>query len=116
MIPADELTAMQATIATLLPDSCSILTPTIVSNGSGGTTTTWGTATASCRLDMLSGNESLSAGAIQSFQRGVMTLPTSATVTPTCKLVHGGITYNVISCDPDKSWPTCKRAIVEKTH
>ena len=114
MIPTGELTAIRTEIGNLLPDTCSILTPAYTSDGAGGQTVTYGTVTGvTCRLDALSGDESVSAGAVQSFGRYVLTIPTSGTIVPTNQVVHGGITYNVISVNTDASWQACKRSIVE---
>ena len=114
MIPTGELTAMQAEIAKLLPDTCSILTITHTSNGAGGWTDTFGTVTGiACRLDMLQGNEAIAAGAVQPFSRWMLTISSSGTILPANQVVHGGITYNVISVNSDASWLACKRAVLE---
>ena len=114
-LPNAELSAMQSDIQQLMPDTCAILSVTYTSDGTGGWTESWGTTTASvaCSLNQLSGTEALAAGAVEPYSRCNLILPTSATITPTNRVLHNGVTYNVISVDTDNSWPICRRAIVE---
>jgi hypothetical protein len=118
MIPIGELTLMRAEIAKMLPDTCSILTLTHVSDGAGGWTDTRGTVSGiACRLDYMSGSEgvaeNLSAGAVQPYSRFILTIPASVTVLPENQVLHGGLTYNVMAVNTDTSWITCKRAVLE---
>jgi hypothetical protein len=114
MIPAIELTAMQAEIAKLLPDTCSIITPTHTDDGAGGWTDTFGTVSGvACRLDYLTGTEAIAAGAIQPFGRYELTIAAAGTILPANQVTHGGYTYNVLAVNLDVSWIPCKRAILE---
>jgi hypothetical protein len=114
MIPATELTAMQAEIVRLLPDTCSILSVTHTDDGAGGWTDTFGTVTGvACRLDHLTGREAIAAGAVQPFGRYMLTIASSGTIVPANQVVHGGLTYNVMDVNIDTSWMGCKRAVVE---
>lgn len=115
MIPTGELVAMQESINSLLPDTCQILTLTHTSDGAGGYTDTVGTSTAiACRLDFTSRSEQLTAGAVQPFSRGILTMPHDASIVSTNQILHGGITYNVIgSPNYDASWLGCIRVTIE---
>lgn len=115
-ISAAELAIMRETISSLLPDTCNILTVTETANGAGGVSQSWGTAYTSvaCRLDKRTGNEQLSAGAIQPFTGWVLSLPYNATISEACRVEHGGYTYNVTSVNNDASWRVVKRAILER--
>lgn len=110
-----ELSAMREALETLLPDTCNILSVTEASDGAGGVTQTWGTASASvaCRVDYQSGMESIHGGAVQPYSRHILTVPYDTTVTEQNKVEHGGNTYHVTSVDQDKSWPVVLRVVLE---
>lgn len=122
-----ELTQIKSQLeAIFLPDTCTILTPTQAIGSAGDVTQTWGTATASvaCRLDsikgaysnVVGGQETTTAGGIQPYHQYVLTLPYSATITTSHRVVHSSINYNVTSVSKDGSWLLCKRAIVERVN
>jgi hypothetical protein len=116
MLPTADLTQMRSDLAQLLPDTCAITTGTTTVDSSGGWSMTWGTTIASiaCRLDPKQGLERIIGGAIQPYHGYVMTLPYNATIATNNRVVHGGIEYNVISVDQDKSWPVCTRVELER--
>jgi SPP1 family predicted phage head-tail adaptor len=99
----------------LLPDTCHLLTLTRTSDGQGGWSEAWGTASASvaCRLDGLRGSDQISADSLQAFHSWVLTLPYNTTITAAYRVEHGGNTYTVTSVDTDKSWKASVRAYVE---
>ena len=109
------LTQMRTDIETLMPDVCNILAGTITSDGQGGWTEAWGTASAgvSCRIDKRSGREGVSAGAVQTFGTWVLTLPHDTTITAANRVEHGSATYSVVHVDDDKSWIASVRAELE---
>ena len=111
-----ELTSMRTTINTMLPDTCNILAGTTTSDGQGGWTEAWGTASAgvSCRIDKRSGREGLAAGAVQTFGTWVLTLPHDTTITAAHRVEHGSVTYSVVHVDTDKSWIASVRAELEE--
>ncbi len=110
-----ELAQMRTDIESLMPDTCSILSLTLTSDGQGGQTEAWGTATAgaACRLDFLGGKEALASGAIQPYTRAILSIAQSATITTANRVLHGGITYNVQSVNLDASWLAAKRCTLE---
>lgn len=115
-----ELTAIRADIADLLPDTGYIITVTNTADGYGGQTV--GTAisgTVTCRLDpriinTLQSAEELSGGAIEPYQRWLLTLPYNTTITTENQFLHNDVLYNVTSVDDDKSWIASVRCMVEK--
>lgn len=111
-----ELEYMREDVESLLPDTCAVLSATVTNDGAGGFTEAWGTVTASvaCRIDAISGKEQLAGGAIDPFHRYVLTVPYDTTLTTSYRIEHGDETYSIISVDSDKSWATCRRAIVEQ--
>jgi head-tail adaptor len=121
---ADEIARWQTDLeAATLPDTCSILSVTRVSDGQGGWTETWGTVASgiACREDAYSsqglssfqGSEMLGGGAVQAFSRRMMTLAYGSTVTSANRIVNGSNTYNVVAVDNGKSWAAEVRVIVE---
>jgi head-tail adaptor len=114
-LTAKELAAMRSVIADLLPETCSVLTLTKTSDGQGGFTETWGTAsTTTCRVDWKSGIETIQGGAIQPYRRCMITLPYDTTVTEGSRLAVGSDTYAVTGVDNGKSWDACLRVEVDK--
>jgi SPP1 family predicted phage head-tail adaptor len=111
-LTAAELTQMRTDVNNLMPDTCNILSLTNTSDGQGGFSEAWGTATAGikCRIDKRSGRESVAAGAVQTFGTWVMTLPSDTTITSAHRVEHGSETYNVVHVDSDKSWLASVRA------
>jgi head-tail adaptor len=117
MMPsAAEWASIQADIeATSLPDTCTILSVTQVSDGQGGFTDTWGTVSASvpCRLDPVRGQEQQVGGAVQPFHTYVLSLEYGAAITAAYRVVVNSQTFNVRSVDTGKSWSGQVRAYVE---
>jgi len=117
-----EITQMRTDVETLLPDVGDVLSLTQASDGQGGFTDTWGTATANvaCRLDPLMGQvmlgsvETMAGAAIQPYSRFTLTVPNGTTITAANRFLLSGTSYNVVSLDIGRSWDLCKRIIVEK--
>jgi len=110
-----DLAGMRSAVEELFPDTCDILSLTIVADGQGGQTETWGTATASakCRFDFVSGDEQMAAGAEQVYKRAMLSLHYDTVITPANRILYEGNTYNVISVNDTTSWIVAKRAEVE---
>jgi SPP1 family predicted phage head-tail adaptor len=121
-LTAAELSEIRSAVNELMPDTCTLLTRTNASDGEGGFTETWGTASANvpCRLDSKlgmiesKGNERLAAGEIQYFHTYVLTLPYNTTITEQYRVLLDGQYYQVKSVDFDKSWIASVRAFVER--
>jgi len=114
-IDSTMLSAMRSAIGELLPDTCSIITVTRTPDGMGGQTETFGTASASCRLDVISGMETVIGGALQPYVRTMLSLPYDTTITEANRVVHGGVTYAVTAPpNSDQSWIAVKRVTLER--
>src|SRR5512139_444892 len=101
-----EIAAMRAEVLDVaLPDTCSILSLTLTSDGQGGYSETWGTATASvaCRIDPVQSREILSGDAVQPFSRFMVTLPYDATVTQENRIQIDTTQYNILGIDAVRS-------------
>jgi len=119
MLTSSELVKIRTDIEQLMPDTCTILSLTAVSDAQGGFTETWGTATANvkCRLDAAQqgrGQERLEAGAISPFTYWMLTLPHGTSISTEQRVVVGGGTFDVQSVDSGKSWSGCVRATLGK--
>ena len=106
-----QLTSMRTTLNTLMPDTCNILSVTRTSDGQGGFTDVWGTATASvkCRIDSggatgAAGRENVGAASLLPFESWLLTLPYDTTITAAHRVEVSSVTYNVTSVDKSKSW------------
>ena len=115
MLTNEELSWMRDTLEELMPDTCNILSVTNTSDGMGGYTESWGTATAnvSCRLDTVQGSYRDLEGAIQTYQKLVLTVPHDTTLTAENRIEHSSVTYQVIQPTAG-SWLGVLRAEVEK--
>jgi len=111
-----ELSSIRTAINDLLPGTCNILSCTSISDGEGGYSETWGTASSNvaCRIDPIRGKEQVAAGAVQAFYQHVLTLPYNATLDESKRIEIGTALYSVISVDYGKSWNASTRAIVER--
>jgi hypothetical protein len=109
------LAAMRAAIAELLPDTAAIITITNTPDGEGGQTVTRGTAsTVAFRLDMTSGREQVSGGAVQPFTAYKGSLPYDAAITTANQILHNGTYYAVTSVNTGQSWQAVCRVDLEK--
>jgi hypothetical protein len=118
MLSNADLAAMRDAIEDLLPDTANILSATQASDGQGGWSTTWGTATAGvkCRLDMSRKEafEQLAGGAVHPFSQWVLTLPNATVITEQNRVEVNSQTFNVVSVDTGKSWAASVRVTLEK--
>jgi len=116
MLSEKELNAMRDSIGELLPDFCHLLTLTQVSDGAGGFTDSWGTATrnVSCRLDTRGGRETLFDGSIRPFNTLILSLPYDTEITEAYRVELDDFTYNVTNVNLGTSWNVVKRVQVER--
>jgi hypothetical protein len=119
LLSDSQLEFMRDQIELTLPDTCTILSPTRASDGQGGWTDTWGTASANvkCRLDAskkLAQSERLGGAALLPYSYWMLTLPHDTTIGTTYRVVHSGQTYNVEYEDSEKSWNACVRVLVTR--
>lgn len=115
-LSTDEIAAMRATIETVLPDTCNILSVTQTSDGQGGFTDVWGTATAgvACRLDNTSSRELISGEQMKHFTGWMLTLPHSTSIAAGNRVEINSENYEVVGFDDGKSWQLDLRVLVEK--
>ncbi len=115
-LSAAELAQIRADIETLFPDTCNILSVTNTSDGMGGFTQAWGTASANvpCRIDYQTGSEALTAESLKPYQRAFVSMPYDTTITTSNRIQINGVSHSVVSVNVNQSWIGVKRAAVEK--
>ena len=111
-----DLEYIRSAIEELLPDICNILSATLASDGAGGMTATWGTATveASCRLDARTGNENIQGASLSPQHAYVLTLAHDVNILPEYRIEVGTHTFTIQSVDLEKSWAGCTRVYLER--
>jgi hypothetical protein len=115
MLSSNDLSYMRDSVELLLPDTCYILTNAGTADGSGGVTESWGTAstTTKCRLDTVTGNYKDMAGAVQTYNKLILSLPCGTAITEANRVYYNSTTYQVTSVNYG-SWLATKRAEVQK--
>jgi len=116
-ITPEMLSEMRSVISnTLLPDMCNLVSITNISDGEGGVTQTRGTVgtAIACRLDVVSGREQVTGGAIQPYISYVMSLPYDTTLQADYIIEHSGADYAVKSINLGQSWKAVVRVELER--
>jgi len=117
-LTTNDLAWMRDALEELMPDTCAILTATNASDGQGGYTVTWGTASANvkCRVDPGKKEmyERLTGAKLEPFSWWQLTLPHDTTITAQSRVVVNGNTYNVVNHDDNKSWQATLRVALMK--
>lgn len=118
MLSSRDLEYMRSTLEDLLPDTCVILSPTNASDGQGGYTVTWGTASANvkCRIDpgRKEMYERVTGAKLTPYSWWQLTLPYDTTIATNYRVVVNGATYNVVNPDDNKSWMGTLRVALMK--
>ena len=114
-LSSSDLSYMRDAVELLLPDTCYILTFSGTADGSGGQSDSWGTATSTtaCRLDTMTGNYKDMDGAVQTYNKLILSTPYDTTITEANRVYYGSNTYQVTSVN-DGSWLATKRVEVQK--
>ena len=115
-LTARELAQMRADIEDLMPDTCDILSVAYTSDGEGGMTEAWGTALAdvACRVDYRSGSEKMTGGAIQPYNKAVISLPYTTALTTKHRVKLDDFVWAVLSINEGQSWDVVRRAELER--
>lgn len=117
-VDATLLAQMRADVANMLPDTCVIHAPSTGSVSGGRPVKTYAAAgTVACRVDPLKSGVALETELANREDTDLMrqlTVPHDTTLLQDYRVVHGGVTYDVIQLDYDHSWNVSVRAkIVE---
>lgn len=118
MLPADELSALRAEAERALPDTCTIQTATATNTKGSVTVGYANTYTGvACRLapSNRAATERQIGAALAAVTEIVLTIPYDQAITPTDRVVHGGITYEVVACpNAGASWRTVRRVYLKR--
>jgi hypothetical protein len=112
-LSADEIAAMQATQATYLPDTCTILAPGTARTATGGVADTLGTVAANvpCRFRQIAAGQKVRhGGVVLEGPMNLLTLPASVSLLAVYQIAIGGKTWNVQNDNSDDTWRTATRA------
>lgn len=119
MLSASDLAAMKATMIESLPDSCTLVVDTYVSDGAGGHTTTPSAGvTVACRVSPLRLTRSSANAEVEEVGRIIeqslwlITMPYGTTVSPAHRITHdqGGRTFEVVEVLSPRSYGVDTRA------
>ena len=115
-LTASELSTMRTAINELMPDTCNVCTLSGTPDGEGGQTVSRATSGTSiaCRLDVITGNEMLTGGAMQSYTTYKLSLPYDTTVNPSNIIEHSNVDYAVKSVNRNQSWKAVVRVELER--
>ena len=97
MLTATELSAMQATQTLTLTEACTVSRRTLTSDGMGGQTESWTTATTVCRVAPIAASEAVLAGQQRIVASWKVTLPASTDVRGDDRIVVGARSFEVIA-------------------
>jgi hypothetical protein len=114
-----DLTMMRDIIDEMMPDTCSILSESLISDGQGGVTSTWGTVAIDvpCRIDLPTGRQFGDlinmTGALRQKQQFILSLPYDTAIVAGNRVESGGGAYTVINSNTGVSWKAVARATLE---
>ena len=117
---AEEITQLHADFVELMPDTCVIMSVTLVSDGAGGNTPSWAAVTGgtvACRVDPLN----LRGSRVQVIAvEEVLTInyqgtfPHDAPLAEDRRVVTDGNTYEIVQLDVDHTNRATRRAILSE--
>ena len=109
-----ELTQLRNDQADYFPDTCTIQTVSLASDGMGGQTETWANTYTgvSCRLmpQQRGQGEELQANQVQATTEWILSVAYNQTIDETMRVVHNSETYEVVAIHDTHSWVSAKRA------
>ena len=115
LLTTSDLEQMRAMQEQAMPDTITIVHPTLSEDGQGGFTASACTQTAySGRISMVRGREEIAPGQFRTISRPMLTLPWDATVSASDLAYDGGDKYRITFVDSAKSWSTATRANIER--
>ena len=109
-----ELDQLRADAEAYLPDTCTLQTVALTSDGMGGYTAVWSNTYTSvaCRMspEQTAQTEGMTGGQIAAITRWVLTIHHDQAIDETMRVVHDSETYEVSRLDDTHSNRTAKRA------
>jgi hypothetical protein len=114
-IPATELAQLRAIADDWLPDTCTVQVPTATVDALGGVSVSFASTYTgvACRIDPASdGNEQVKNYALEGRTLYAASFKYDATLSTTYRVIHSGITYEIVSIIENNSMLTLKRALL----
>ena len=113
-----EIAQLRADQADYWPDTCTLQTRTLASDGMGGQTETWANTYTgvACRVSpqQVGRGESIQANQVAATTSWVLTVAYNQTLAETMRCVHGGETYEIMELEDTHSNRTAKRAYMRR--
>jgi hypothetical protein len=111
VLSAADLAGMQATLTESLPDTCTLLLDTLMSDGAGGSTVaSTSSTTVACRVSPLRLTRSSKEAEIVEATRvieeslWIITMPHGTVVEPRYRIGNGGREFEVVEALAPRSW------------
>lgn len=115
MLTAADLVSMRETLEDSLPDLAVIKTPSRVSDGGGGDTTTFTVSgTVPCRIMPVSGNERVEGARLNADTEYLVTAPYDAAVDTDSVLEIDSRVFSVTAVGEPRSWAVSLRVEVKE--
>jgi SPP1 family predicted phage head-tail adaptor len=114
LVTAAELADLKAEQVDALPDTCVLKTKTATNTSTGRIYTEGGDTTVACRVGPISREEQILAGRTGIVADAVIAFADSQAVTNGQRITTGGVTYEVIGPDVDRTWRTANTVRVKK--
>jgi hypothetical protein len=118
-LTAADLAAMRTQMTAMLPDTCTLLSGTLTSDGMGGGTMVWGTASAgvACKLARVVNVRNSGAvigGQIQYESGWTLHVPYNQAIAPGQRVVVNGGTFEIESVHDIHSWNMLRNALMRQ--
>ena len=119
MLPAIELADLRAEQELALPDTCTLQTPTETNTKGSWVLTYANTYTnVACRLAQALNKQAVEreiGAELAAVTDHILTIPYGQAIGPTYRVVHSGVTYEVVVCpNQDSSWRTVRRVYLKR--
>lgn len=113
-----EIAQMRTDQSTYWPDTCTLQTVALASDGMGGQAETWSNTHTSvaCRVSPVTSNrgESAQADQVAAVTAWVLTVAHNQTIDETMRCVHDSETYEIVSLEDTHSHRTARRAYMRR--
>lgn len=113
--PSEVLAAAQSAQLLALPDSASLTTRALTSDGSGGFTAVWSApTTVACRIALVRGDEEEAHRVESTTESAWLTFPIGTSVAEGARATIQTIVWEVVFVDPARADKTCVRCLARR--
>ena len=114
LVTAAELADLKGEQADALPDTCVIKSVAWTNTRTGRTAVETTVATVACRVGPLSQEEQITANRLGITVDAIIAFADSQAVTAVQRIATGGVTYEVVAPDVDRTWRTANTVRVKR--